>query len=119
MMILKTRKLRGIDLFLYEDGLWRDEHGTIYAIPDDTFDKEDARCGVGIFSLPKDSNLTPACRTHDSAYTNDTIQKFYSRKEIDKKLLNDLKSTGAKAFLAYTMYKIVRLFGKFFREGKR
>lgn len=118
-MILKTRKLRDIDLFLYEDGLWRDEHGTIYAIPDETFDAEDARCGVGVFSLPKESTLNRACRTHDSAYTNETIQKFYSRKEIDRKLLSDLKTIGANSLAALGMYKIVRLLGRFFWEGKR
>lgn len=74
------------------------------------------RCGVGIASLPEESELTPACATHDNAYQNPTWQKYHTRSETDLKLYNDLRSLGASKFVAWTMYKLARIFGSRFWE---
>ncbi len=67
-----------------------------------------------------------ACKWHDEAYTKgSTQQRFVSREEVDKAFLNQLlnAANGAKyaplrRLQAYTFYRIVRLFGGLWWEGK-
>jgi hypothetical protein len=75
------------------------------------------RCGVGIASLPEDSPLTPACAAHDNAYQNPTYQKYNTRKKVDEKLYTDLRALGASKAVAWTMYKLARIFGARFWEN--
>jgi hypothetical protein len=77
------------------------------------------RCGVGIASLPEDSQLTPACQTHDNAYQNQTWQKYHTRKETDEKLYTDLRALGATRIAATLMYRLARIFGRLFWENPK
>jgi len=119
-MITRTKTFRGIELFLDDEGLWRDLTGTIYAFSDaaDSLDLI-SRCGISVLSLPEQHVFSAACRTHDNAYSNRTIQKYFTRKEIDQKFERDLLRSGASKFIAKSMYIIVRVFGKFFWEGRK
>lgn len=100
------------------DGLWKDSDGTVYSIEEatDSVDSE-ARCGVGIFSLPKSSPLTAACRSHDHAYSSPTYQVFNSREEADKYLEQQVAILSNRV-VAKAFYLLSRIFGASLWENK-
>ena len=71
----------------YQDGLWRDKWGTVYAVAEDTASVDNIdRCGIGWFSLPEKHPLTDACRPHDFMYSSPAFQMFHTREEADRAL---------------------------------
>jgi len=80
-------------------------------------------CGVHPFETSETDPLTPACRWHDLAYIEGSIQqKIFSRKEVDEIFLKQMiELAGESKFQkikAYTYYALVRLLGAVFWEGK-
>lgn len=82
--------------------------------------------GCGIYPLifrgwPKNS-----CNWHDDAYTrNSSQQKYLTRAQVDKALLEQLLNTThgtsysvAKTIAAYAMYAVVRAVGWIWWEGR-
>jgi hypothetical protein len=100
------------------DGLWADDKGTIYALPEDGQVDNVVRCGVGdTLSLNPDHPFTPACAVHDYKYSSPAYQKFHSRDEADKDLERDLKKLGASGFTARLFKKLSSWFGKKYWEN--
>lgn len=106
-----------------KDGFFRDKDGVIYALAeeDNSIDKK-TRLGVGVFSLPECDSLNDAAKAHDFAYSSSVFQEYHTRKEADNILKNQLfllaGNNPIKKAKAYIIYKISRLFGSFFWEGK-
>lgn len=85
------RTIYGVEVTEGEDGLYRDALGTIYALADDSSSVDDTvRCGVGIASLPADSELTAACAPHDFKTSSPAYQRFHNRSEAEADLRRDL-----------------------------
>lgn len=62
----------------WEDDLWRDSYGTVFALregEDSSIDSVD-RCGVWIFSLKETSEMSKACTPHDFAYSSRAYPSF-------------------------------------------
>jgi len=110
-----------ITLTLNKDLLWEDSEGTIYGFNnlEDSIDPT-SRCGIGIFSLPKDDPLNDYCTAHDNAYQNPAFQKFNDREVADKEYLREPIScvSGWRAWAAWPFYAIVRMIGWNFWENK-
>lgn len=85
--------VRGVKLLRYPDGLWRDADGTVYALEDPKYSKDDKkRAGVGVFSLPEDHPISQASGPHDYAFSSPAYQAFHNRVEAD---LMELKNVAA------------------------
>lgn len=96
----------------FEDGLWRDQFGTIIALRDDTatLDLSD-RCGIGVFSLSESHELTAYCRPHDYAYSSPAYQVFHTRRQADEYLRDLIAENKKWWWLANPFYWLSRLFG--------
>lgn len=120
MFIIAGREV--IHLSLGNDGFYRDQHGTIFALRDDsdTVDLVD-RCGVGVFSLPGNHPLNDACRSHDYMYSSPAYQAFHSRAEADAELgrLVGLIELGSYRPWAPIFEFFSRLFGGKLWENKK
>lgn len=103
------------------DGLWYDTFGTVWALRDEkaSIDHTD-RCGVGIFSLPKNHPLNKACITHDYFFESPAYQYFNTRLAADKWLLMELEKYGKGwSFLSRPFYWLSRAFGGAFWEQEK
>jgi len=113
-------KFRGevIDLYKDSSGFWIDKDGAIYALADvspvDTID----RCGVGVFSLGKNSPLNRLCKKHDYMYQSPVYQYYYTREEADKALMNDFRLAN-RPLIGRIFYSLARLFGAKYWENKK
>ena len=79
-------------------------------------------CGVYPFQTSSKDTFTKACKSHDLAYIEGSIeQKIFSRKEVDQIFLKQMLELSGESKLkkikAYTYYALVRLFGGMFWEG--
>lgn len=79
-------------------------------------------CGVHPFETNSKDLLTPACRWHDFAYTEGSVQqKILNRKQVDqiflKQMLELAGDSKYQRVKAYTYYALVRVFGGSFWEG--
>lgn len=100
-----------IELTKGSDGLWRDADGGVYAYADAGSSVDDkSRCGVGIFSLPESSYLTPACAIHDYQYSSPAYQAFHTRQEADRALRRNIKT------IVGSPYNPVYLLGQLFKS---
>lgn len=110
-------------LTLGDDGLWRDDQGTIRAIADKGYSSPDAdnRAGYGIFSMPASHPCNGPAKIHDFEYSSPAYQKFHTRREADEELFQRLKQlpTERRSLLPYIFYGIVRLFGGRFWDNKK
>ncbi len=110
-----TKKILGGEIItLGPDGLWRTNDGVVIALPDGTTSSDDVvRCGVGVLSLPVESEWTDGCKAHDNAFENPAFQALNTRSEADKILRRHLLIIAGKnplkKALAYAMYGVVRL----------
>lgn len=94
------------------DNQWRDEHGTVYAIPDaDLGGDKPIACGAGIFSLPSHWAITSACRAHDFAYSSVTYQNDHSRDEADEMLKQHVLLIEKNTIEADLLLALARFFG--------
>ena len=102
------------------DGLWADEQGTIYALPEGGQVDNVVRCGVGdTLSLDPNHPFTPACAAHDFKYSTPAYQAFNSREKADAELERDLKTLGASSFTARLFNKLSSWFGKRYWENDK
>ena len=81
-------------------------------------------CGVYPFETSSKDTFTKACKLHDLAYIEGSIeQKIFSRKEVDQIFLKQMLELSGESKLkkakAYTYYGLVRLFGGVFWEGSK
>lgn len=115
----ETKTLRGSVLLKYPDGLWRDAHGTIYALPEDSWSVDKTtRAGVGIFSLPEDHPLSQASGPHDYAFTSPTYQAFHTRIEADlMQLKNIALLTNKKNWRTRLQLWAIKMLLKRFSDG--
>ena len=79
-------------------------------------------CGVYPFQTSSKDTFTKACKFHDLAYIEGSIQqKIFSRKEVDQIFLKQMLELSGESKLkkvkAYTYYGLVRVFGWPFWEG--
>lgn len=112
-------------LYLGEDGLWRNDGGTVFALRSkgDSVDPVN-QCGVYPFVIPQNmapKELNAACTVHDYMYESPAYQLFHTRKEADKELarLIGLPATGFWGVLAVPFWALSRLFGGRFWENKK
>ncbi len=88
-------------------------------------DDEPARCGVSrIWATPADDFFAEACKLHDDAYIQGSIeQQTMTRKEVDRELLHNMlvaaRSSWALKVRAYLFYGLTRCLGGKLWEGKR
>lgn len=107
-----------------EDGLWRDEEGTIIALPEKTSSVDDkVRCGVGVASLPEDHWATDACRPHDYKTSSPAYQAFHNRSEAEDDFDRDLgilaERSWGRRIVAVALSTISRLSSWDFWENKK
>ena len=121
---IRYYKFKGevITIWKGKDGLWRDKWDCVYAVgeAENSFDPTN-RCGISLLSLPPwhiFSPLNDACRAHDNAYSNPTIQIFKTRQECDSKLREDVTKATGLPVVGWLVYRVVRLFGGVFWERK-
>lgn len=106
-----------------EQGRFRDESGTIFAVRRKTgsLDSVD-RCGISPFTLP--DSITPeamkvACRVHDYMYESPVFQSFYPRDVADEHLEYLAEQGGFFSRLLAKPFKaLARLFGARAWENK-
>jgi len=105
------------------DGLWRSMDGTIWGFTEDTAVVDPvSRCGVGIFSLAAEHELTSGCQPHDYAYSSPAYQLFHTRKEADEMLLNNINLIGKSKWysvFAKPFYYFSRWFGGKYWENNK
>lgn len=114
-MEIKYLVFRGsiVPIFKSEvDFLWRDQIGTIFALRDNsaTLDHID-RCGIGIWSLPTDHELTAYCTPHDYIYDSPAYQVFHTRREADAFLAFLIAQNKKYWYLVKPFYWLSRLLG--------
>lgn len=117
----ETQMCGGRIIMKGEDGLWRDQTGCVYALPDaaSSLDKE-VRAGIGPFSMPEGSPVNDVAKAHDTAYSTPAYQAFHTRKEADLKLYNDIAAMPTwHKHLALPFYAIVRSLGWLFWENPK
>ena len=103
----------------YNDGLWRDEYGCIYALAEDENSVDQInRCGIGWFSLPKNHPANPSCAVHDYKYSCLAYQLFHDRAEADYDLKEDLKRQGYTV-LGILFWQISKVFGRKYWEVRK
>jgi hypothetical protein len=103
------------DLTQGADGLWRDQHGVIWALRDNiaTVDKSD-NCGVLLFSLPDWHifvDLNRACGPHDYMYSSPAFQVYNTRATADRMLESHIRQSGFFGFLAKPFRILSNVFG--------
>lgn len=118
----KSKKIfinKTVELERGDDGFYRDESGTIYALPDNASSIDDiTRCGIGILSLPENWRINQACKTHDYMYSSPVYQAFHTRKEADEVLRKHLANMGYPV-IGSLFKKVASIFGGRFWENKR
>lgn len=115
-MSVKKRIIYGVEVFLDDDGRWKDITGTVWGFPDDTASVDKVvRLGVGWLSLPMDHPLTRAAIAHDAAFSNPEYQRNHTRSEVDREFLRQALELAGDDFTlrtqAYAFFGIVRLCG--------
>lgn len=107
---------------MVKDGrdVWMDDSKTIWAYVDAAATTDSVvRCGVYPFVLPETSVCSDAAKAHDYAYSSPVYQLFYTRREADDKLYEDLRCVGYSKPVAATMWALARIFGRLFWENKK
>jgi len=112
-----------IGLSLGDDGLWRDRHGTVYALREaaNSVDDKDV-CGVGAIALPDTPTfhrLNSACTPHEFMYSSPGYQAFHTRWEADAHLFWSLFKTGYGAPFAPFAWGVSRVLGGRYWENER
>lgn len=119
-----TKRFGTIELVRDENKLWRDAHGTIWALPEEenSVDQNDG-CGVGWFAwrswFPWAKKLNRACSVHDYMYSCLAWQIFHTREESDSylKFLIRINAEGdGSQVLAHLFKQISRSKGRKFWE---
>lgn len=95
------------------DNTWTDQFGTYYGFRDDgTLFDPDPRCGVGIFSLPKDDPRNADCKVHDMQFCT-PVYKMFNSEEDANDYLECLMEPQYPAS-AWVFRQLTGLFGRFF-----
>ena len=120
----ETRYYLGVPVVRHADGLFRDQHGTVFGVGDADATMDDTvRLGVGPLSLPQTHPLTDAARFHDYAYGSPAYQATTTRAEADAVLKRHLLLLAGADRLtrtqAYVLAALARVFGGLFWEGRR
>lgn len=101
-----------------DKGFWVDSKGTVWALSDDSASVDPiTRCGVGVFSLPKDSPLNELCSEHDYLYSSPAYQAYHTRQQADSELERIFKESG-RPLVGRLFYRLARWFGSSFWENK-
>lgn len=111
---METKTINGITIIKGDDNLWRDAAGTVYALEDPAFSKDDdVRPGVGGLGLPADHWSVDGIRAHDYAFSSPQFQRSYTRSQADRMLLDHMLSISgdsrAKRLTSYAFYGACRL----------
>lgn len=102
---------KSIKLTKDEDGFYKDDKGTIYALEDNNLSIDTkSRCGIGVFSLPEAWGINDGCSPHDYAYSSPVYQAFHTRDEADQMLKAHI-TLVSHPVLGWLFRQVSRVFG--------
>ena len=104
-------------------GLWRDEHGVVWAITDSDLSVDSSNgCGVYPFALPDIEmfrELNRKCSRHDYMYSSPAVQHFKTRLEADEYLESLIAQDEYFSFVAKPFKWLCRIFGGRLWDNKK
>ena len=102
-----TPKWGIIELKADEKGLWRDKHGTVFALADQSSADPFDRCGVAPFVLPVTiPSLEDGCKPHDYMYSSTAFQLFHTMHEANLEMLrlHNISTAGHWSGILKTLF---------------
>jgi hypothetical protein len=113
---VKKKNIHGVEVYLDDDGRWRDFAGNEYGLSDESSSRDEkVRLGVGFLSLPESHPFTPAARFHDFAFSSPAFMRSNPRSDADRMFLRQMLALAGGSKLlkaqAFTLFGIVKAVG--------
>lgn len=119
-MVYTVFRGKVVQLSLGDDGLYRDDGGTVFALRDDSTADPVDRCGVYPAVLPFKIPIDKDCAVHDFMYSSKAYQLFHTREEADAELRDLIASDPSLwRFVAWPFWFLARVFGGKYWENKK